>query len=231
MSWINTFGWRKSWHQSADEILKCFFINEKYHIFIQISLRFIPKGPINNMPSMVQIMPWRHSDDNQLSDDSVVYWYIYIWNTQPWRIHTLWTDDAHYNGVIMSVMAFQIVGVSIVYSIIYSGADQRKHQSSTSLAFVQGIHWWPLNSPHKWPVTWKMFPFDDVIIHMSVSEQCGLMTCMAPNHWFTQCYLFVNWTHTQTRSQGISGHWVDLIIQKRWGYYYITTISVSSQKG
>ena len=47
--------------------------------------------------------------------------------------------------------------------IAYSGADQRK-TSSASLAFVRGIHRSPVNSPHKWPVTRKMFPFDDVII-------------------------------------------------------------------
>ena len=45
-----------------------------------------------------------------------------------------------------------------------SAADQRKHQSSASLAFVEGIHRWPVNSPHKGPVTQKMFPFDDVIM-------------------------------------------------------------------
>ena len=45
-----------------------------------------------------------------------------------------------------------------------SGADQRKHQSSALLAFVMGIHRWPVNSPHKGPVTRKMFPFDDVIM-------------------------------------------------------------------
>ena len=45
----------------------------------------------------------------------------------------------------------------------YSGADQRKHQSSASLAVVRGIHQWLVNSPHKWPVTRKMFPFDGVI--------------------------------------------------------------------
>ena len=41
----------------------------------------------------------------------------------------------------------------------FSGADQRKHQSSASLAFVRGFHWWPVNSLHKGPVTWKMFPW------------------------------------------------------------------------
>ena len=40
--------------------------------------------------------------------------------------------------------------------------DQRKHQSSASLAFVRGIHRWPVNSPHKWPVTRKMLPYDDI---------------------------------------------------------------------
>ena len=70
----------------------------------------------------------------------------------------------HYSDVIMGVMASQITGLTSVYSNVYSGADQRKHQSSASLAFVRGIHWWPVNSPHKWPVTRKMFPFDDVIM-------------------------------------------------------------------
>ena len=59
----------------------------------------------------------------------------------------------------MNAMASQITGVTIVYSIVCSGADQRKHQSSASLASVQGTHRWPLNSPHKRPVTRKMFSF------------------------------------------------------------------------
>ena len=64
----------------------------------------------------------------------------------------------------MSSMASQITGASIVYLTVSSGADQRKHQSSASLAFVRGIHRWPVNSPHKGSVTRKMFPFDDVIM-------------------------------------------------------------------
>ena len=70
----------------------------------------------------------------------------------------------HYNDVIMGAMASQITSLIIVYLTVYSGADQRKHQSSASLAFVWGIHRWPVNSPHKWPVTRKMFQFDDVIM-------------------------------------------------------------------
>ena len=71
---------------------------------------------------------------------------------------------AHYSDVIMGTMASQITSLPIVYLTVYSDPDQRKHQSSASLAFVWGIHRWPVNSPHKWPVTRKMFPFDDVIM-------------------------------------------------------------------
>ena len=61
-------------------------------------------------------------------------------------------------------MAYQITSLTIVYSAVYSGADQRKHQSSASLAFVRGIHRWAVNSPHKWPVKRKRLPFHDVIM-------------------------------------------------------------------
>ena len=62
----------------------------------------------------------------------------------------------HYNDVIMSMMASQITSLTMVNSIVYSGADQRKHQSSTSLAFVRQF------TGDRWPR--KMFPFDDVIM-------------------------------------------------------------------
>ena len=70
----------------------------------------------------------------------------------------------HNDDVIMSLIASQITSLTIVYSTVYLDADQRKHQSSASLAFVRGIHRGPVNSPHKGPVTRKMFPFDDVIM-------------------------------------------------------------------
>ena len=70
----------------------------------------------------------------------------------------------HYSDVIMGAMASQTTGLTIVYLTVCSSADQRKHQSPVSLAFVRGIHRWPGNSPHKWPVTRKMLPFDDVIM-------------------------------------------------------------------
>ena len=61
----------------------------------------------------------------------------------------------HYCDVIISVMASQITSLAIVKSIVYSGADQRKHQSSALLAFVRGIHRCTVNCPHKGSVTRK----------------------------------------------------------------------------
>ena len=67
----------------------------------------------------------------------------------------------------MGAIASQITSITIVYSTVYWHADQRKHQSSASLAFVRGIHRGPVTSPHKCPVTRKMYPFDDVIMALS----------------------------------------------------------------
>ena len=75
----------------------------------------------------------------------------------------------HHNDVTMGTIASQTTSLTIVYSTVYSYADQRKHQSSASLAFVRGIHRGPVNSLYKWPVTRKMFPFGDVIM---VSKEC-----------------------------------------------------------
>ena len=70
----------------------------------------------------------------------------------------------YYSDVIMSGMVSHITSLTIIYSTVYSGADQRNHQSTVSLAFVWGIHRWPVNSPHKGSVTRQMLLFDDVIM-------------------------------------------------------------------
>ena len=79
----------------------------------------------------------------------------------------------HYGDVTLTAIASQITSLTIVYSTVYSDADQRKHQSSPSLAFVLGIHRGPVNSPHKWPVTRKIFPFDGVIMQSAIQGTDG----------------------------------------------------------
>ena len=108
-----------------------------------------------------------------------------------WGCRFSWS---YYCDVIIGQMASQITSLTIVYSTVHSGADQRKHQSSTSLAFVRGIHRWPVHSQHKWPGTLKMFPFDDVIMSsktlMSINTYERIRCClsriqMAGNHHWT----------------------------------------------
>ena len=95
---------------------------------------------------------------------------------------------SHYNDVIMVAIASQITSLAIVFSPVYLNTDQRKNQSSTALAFVWGSHRRPVNSPHKWPVKRKMFPFDNVIVSTVVLD--ALTHCvtkpsaaMALNMW------------------------------------------------
>ena len=113
-------------------------------------------------------------------DICIIYHWGGTWNTSQWkrRTHLFYIVNdvaadslttwgavvSHYGDVMMNAMASQITRLTIVCSTVYSGAGQRKHQSSASLAFVRGIHRWPVNSPHKGPVTRKMCPFDDVIM-------------------------------------------------------------------
>ena len=131
---------------------------------------------------------------------------VFLWEVispsyerQPNLIITVPADDltlnSHYSDVIMSMVASQITSLTIVYSTVYSCADQRKHQSSASLAFVRGIHRWPVNSPHKGPVTRKMFPFDDVIMTRSSADTIAI-TILQNYPWFLNklCFFLLFWT-------------------------------------
>ena len=114
-------------HQFSDDTFKSFpSMKMLCTISIKFSLNFLPKGTIDNKLALVQIMAWCIIT----TKDAQVYW-------------------CHYTDVIMGTMASQITSLTIVYSTIYSDADQRKHQSSAALAFVRGIHHWPVNSRTK----------------------------------------------------------------------------------
>ena len=83
-----------------------------------------------------------------------------------------------------------------------------KHQSSASLAFVRGIQRWSMNSPRKGPVTWKMFPFDDVIMIIT--------KITVDSHTFhTVTYGLMSFRYYMVRSSGVSCHiwwyWSQLI--------------------
>ena len=125
----------------------------------------------------------------------------------------------HYSDVIMSTMASQITSLAIVYTTVYSGADQRKHQSSASLAFVRGIHRWPVNSPHKGPVTRRMFPFDGVIMDKPIQTRWHPRYTFATEFDLQMTYLKSVWDRVDGRVtfacfNGSRCHWNYCIL--RW---------------
>ena len=102
----------------------------------------------------------------------------WVYNTLQWR----------HKGA----MASQITSVSIIYSAVCSDADRRKHQNSASLAFVRGIHRWPLNSPHKGPVPQEMFPFDGVIMIFIIHSiyKTNISECVDIIHCILRLYIY-----------------------------------------
>ena len=110
-------------------------------------------GPVNWVSRFLwPAAQWKHYATS-LSDVPGDGWFFVAFNLTVFLLH--------YSDVMMSAIASQISSLTIVYSTVYSDADQRKYQRSASLAFVRG----PVNSPHKGPVKRKTFPFDDVIIN------------------------------------------------------------------
>ena len=128
------------------------------------------------------------------------------YSAHDWRDATSGTARSSYLARVGPVS--QITSLTIVYSTVYSGADQRKHQSSASLAFVWVIHRGPVISPHKWPVTRKMFPFDYGI--MSAPDLMFLptprkeaITCVHQHEKFTCCahnFQSLRWYHYDNTS-------------------------------
>ena len=114
----------------------------------------------------------RHGVENKTNPVACIYhrcYYNFQWFV-PWRSAYSYGDTAdlvftagHNIDVIMTTMASQITSLTVVYSTVYSDADQRKHQKLCVIGLCVGNSPGPVNSPHKGPVMRKMFPFDDVI--------------------------------------------------------------------
>ena len=80
---VNTLRPRQNGRHFADAIFKCNFLNENVWIPIKTSLKFVPKGQINNIPALTQIMAWRRSGDEPLSEPMMVSLLMHIYVTRP----------------------------------------------------------------------------------------------------------------------------------------------------
>ena len=92
---VNTLRPRQNGRHFPDDIFKCIILNENVWIPIKISLKFVPKGPINNIPAMVQIMAWRRSGDKPLSETMVVIWLTHICVTRPQWVNRRWGPNGN----------------------------------------------------------------------------------------------------------------------------------------
>ena len=113
----------------------------------------------------------------------------------------------------MSAMASQITGVSVVYSTICSGTDQRKPKSPALLAFVRGIHRWPVNSPHTRPVTRNMFSFDVITLPRSF-RITSLAQEQSYGLWRDICFQRLKGLWELQSTSVIEGSWPNTIISQ-----------------
>ena len=102
---VNTLRPRQNGRHFADDMFKCIFLNENLWIPIEISLTFVPKGSIDNIPALVQIMAWRRPGDKPLSEPRMVSLPTHICVTRPqwvnkmWPSKTIWWCSSHWTLV------------------------------------------------------------------------------------------------------------------------------------
>ena len=114
MAFVNTLRPRQDGRHFPDDIFKSIFLNENVWISIKISLKFVPKGPINNIPALVQIMAWRRPGDKPLSEPMMVCSPTHICVTRPQWVKTFLSIWACcYELVIQSDLMFSLICVWI----------------------------------------------------------------------------------------------------------------------
>ena len=89
---FNTLRPRQNGHHFPDDVFKCIFLNQNVLISIKISLKFVPKGPINNIPALVQIMAWRLPGDKPLSEPMMVRLPTHICVTWPQWVNWIYCE-------------------------------------------------------------------------------------------------------------------------------------------
>ena len=86
---VNSLRQRQNGRHFTDDIFKCIFLNENIWTSLKISLKFVPKGGINNIPSLVQIMAWRQPGDKPLSERIMFSLLMHICVTLPQWVHEI----------------------------------------------------------------------------------------------------------------------------------------------
>ena len=142
LSTLHNLRSRKSGRHITDDIFKCIFLNENVWILIKISLKFVPKGPINNIPALVQIMTWRQPGDKPLSEPIIVSILMHICVTLPQRVK-------HVNKMVWDIFSSQHNGSSTIIQccafitwLIFFQNPHKRRTIARSLGRVMGCLIW-----------------------------------------------------------------------------------------
>ena len=107
---FNTLRPRQDGRHFADDVLKCIFMNENVWISLKIPLKFVPRGPINNIPALVQIMAWRRPGDRPLSEPMLVFVPTHICVTRP-----QWVNPLGFFEVLLSTFTVFLAATKQLY--------------------------------------------------------------------------------------------------------------------
>ena len=119
MSLFNTLRLRQDGRYFADDVLKCIFLNENVWISLKIPLKFVPKGPVNNIPALVQIMAGRRPGNKPLSEPMLVFVSTHICVTRPQWVKTLIVvrNNIQYGAIIMGPIFSKIITKDTPHSL------------------------------------------------------------------------------------------------------------------
>ena len=154
---FNTLRPRQNGRRFADDVFKCIFLNENVWILLKISLKFVPKGPIKNIPSLVQVMAWRRPGDKPLSEPMMVSLLTHICVARP---HLPLGKMAAFPQTIYST-AFSRMRSVVLWLKFHWSLFIRVQLTITQHWFRQWLgavqatrHYldqcWPRSLPHKW---------------------------------------------------------------------------------
>ena len=148
--WVNTLRPRQNGRHFADDVFKRIFLNENVWISITISLKFVLKGPINNIPSLVQIMAWRRSGDKPLSEPTMESLLTHICVTRPQWVdhHSIKTDVINLYSVLhMHICIFYICIFSIVELLLAELSPSRSKCVRYFIIDTLRVYSKPTNQP------------------------------------------------------------------------------------
>ena len=114
--WVNTLRLGQNGRHFADDTFKCIFLNENVWIPIKISLKFVPKGPINNIPALDQIMAWRRPGDKPLSEPIMVRLATHICVTRPQWVKLIANTRQNSSGECWFLSHTEELSTNLIYN-------------------------------------------------------------------------------------------------------------------